>query len=203
MITIDVFKLFLPIAFTMINSTRFNHASLTPAATPDDIKRVQAHSLEIAQQLAVKRMECPSEPLELSNAPTQLRVQTDVAEVEQVLAWFTPFKDSAISLKVWLRCRLALTEGFTNVVRHAHAGKSVSEPIDLDVQLLGDRIEIRIWDQGAPFDLDAKLQQMSQSANFEEGGRGLLLMKNLTCYLSYTRTADSRNCLLLVFNRTV
>lgn len=71
--------------------------------------------------------------------------------------------------------------------------------IDLEVQVFDDRIEIRIWDQGAPFDLTERLQRMPRDLDTEaEGGRGLRLMERIADHLSYTRTGDTRNCLLIV-----
>lgn len=96
-------------------------------------------------------------------------------------------------------CQLALAEGFTNAVRHAHKGQSMDVLIDLEVQIFDDRLELRIWDQGGPFDLQARLHRMPQALDTEaEGGRGLRLMERIADYLSYTRTPDERNCLLLV-----
>lgn len=98
-----------------------------------------------------------------------------------------------------MECQLALAEGFTNAVRHAHQGQPIDVPIDLEVRVFDDRIEIRIWDRGAPFNLQERLKCMPVEMDTEaEGGRGLRLMERITDHLSYTRTQDARNCLLMV-----
>lgn len=97
-----------------------------------------------------------------------------------------------------MQCQLALAEGFTNAVRHAHEGKPESALIDIEVKLFGDHIEIRIWDQGDPFDLMARLHRMPEALDTDaEGGRGLRLMERIADHLSYVRMADQRNCLLI------
>ena len=128
-----------------------------------------------------------------------LQVNTDLDELTQVLEWFNQFNSPPMPHQAWMECQLALAEGFTNAVRHAHGGQPVDLLIDLEVQVFDERMEIRIWDQGAPFDLEERLHRMPSTIDTEaEGGRGLRLMERITDHLSYTRLQDSRNCLLLV-----
>lgn len=98
-----------------------------------------------------------------------------------------------------MQCQLALAEGFTNAVRHAHAGRPIDLLIDLEVQAFDDRLELRIWDQGSPFDLAQRLTALPEHVDTDaEGGRGLMLMKRIADVFTYTRTSGDRNCLLLV-----
>jgi len=128
-----------------------------------------------------------------------LQVNTDLDALAQVLEWFDQFNSPPMPLQAWMQCQLALAEGFTNAVRHAHHGRPMDVLIDLEVQVFSDRMEIRIWDQGAPFDLEKCLSLMPQELDSEaEGGRGLRLMERIADILSYTRTQDARNCLLIV-----
>lgn len=125
-----------------------------------------------------------------------LQVNTDLYALTEVLTWFDQFNGPPISYQTWLKCQLALAEGFTNAVRHAHRGKSSNLTIDLEVTVFSERLEIRIWDWGVPFDLDQALQKMPEKE--AEGGRGVPLMRRIADSLTYTRTADDRNCLLIV-----
>lgn len=128
-----------------------------------------------------------------------LQVNTDLNALSQVLEWFEQFNCSPTPPKAWLQCQLALAEGFTNAVRHAHLGQSTDLLIDLEVKAFNDCMEIRIWDQGAPFDLVQWLHTMPKEFDNEaEGGRGLRLMERIADVLTYTRTPDARNCLLIV-----
>jgi serine/threonine-protein kinase RsbW len=118
--------------------------------------------------------------------------------LNDVLLWFDQFNCPPIPFETWYLCQTVLAEGFTNAVRHAHH----SQPdllIHLKVVLSADRLEMRIWDQGAPFDLKAALNRLPPQIDLEaEGGRGLPLMQRICDHLSYTRTDDHRNCLLMV-----
>lgn len=134
-----------------------------------------------------------------SRLESRLRTNTDIHALAQVLAWFDQFNQPTLPYPVWLQCQLALAEGFTNAVRHAHKGQSKDVAIDIEVKVLDQALEIRIWDQGAEFDLEKALSKMPTEVDREsEGGRGLQLMHRLADTLSYTRTTDQRNCLLIV-----
>ena len=128
-----------------------------------------------------------------------LQVNTDLKALNQVLAWFDQFNCPPVSYQNWLQCQLALVEGFTNAVRHAHQGQPSDRLISLEVAIFTEHVEMKIWDYGAPFNLSQMLQSMPQELDSEaEGGRGLRLMQRLADSLSYTRTLDDRNCLLLI-----
>lgn len=127
-----------------------------------------------------------------------LQVKTNLAELHQILNWFEQQKLDTIPQLVWLQCQTALAEGFTNAVRHAHSMKSAETPIDIELIFLEQYLEMRIWDYGAPFNLEAMLQtipeQVSQHAT---GGRGLRFISRVADRFHYIREGD-RNCWLFV-----
>jgi serine/threonine-protein kinase RsbW len=128
-----------------------------------------------------------------------LQVNTDLDALAQVLEWFDQFNHPPIPSRTWMQCQLALAEGFTNAVRHAHRNQPADLAINVEAQVLEDRIEIRIWDQGGPFDLVQWLASMPKELDSEaEGGRGLRLMERIADKLSYSRMQDDRNCLLII-----
>jgi len=139
---------------------------------------------------------------------TQLQAPSSLDVLANVLLWFDQLYQSFIPKSLWLRCQLALAEGFTNAVRHAHKGRSSDLYIDLEVTILDRQIEIRIWDFGEPFDLLKKIQDILakmkdkptdiNSLSCGGGGRGLLLMYDIADYLSYEQSEDGRNCLLII-----
>nr|WP_228056028.1 ATP-binding protein [Microcoleus sp. LEGE 07076] len=132
-----------------------------------------------------------------------LQVNTGLSGLERVLSWFGQLYDPRIPTSVWIRCQLALAEGFTNAVRHAHEGKPANLPIDIEVAVCTECLEINIWDSGAAFDLEQKIKDMSEKKAREAGGGwGLKLMKDISDSLSYSRTPDGRNCLSIVKNYT-
>jgi len=134
---------------------------------------------------------------------SSLQVNTDLNALMQVLSWFDQFNAPPLIYQTWLQCQLAIAEGFTNAVRHAHRGQPLETVIELEVRLFTDRLEIRIWDQGLPFNLNQRLQEIPQEIDcYAEGGRGLRLMQRIADSLSYTRTPDHRNCLLIIKHYT-
>jgi serine/threonine-protein kinase RsbW len=139
-------------------------------------------------------------PLE-SPKKVKIAVSTDLSLLSQVLVWFDQFKQAALPYAVWLQCQLALAEGFTNAVRHAHQGKPSETPIEIEVSTRSEAIEIRIWDQGSGFDLEKSLSKIPAFVDLlAEGGRGLKIIEKSADVFSYTRTNDHRNCLLIVKN---
>ncbi|MGA9383017.1 MAG: anti-sigma regulatory factor [Phormidium sp.] len=128
-----------------------------------------------------------------------IQLRTDLKALTDVLIWFDQLYNLVIPREVWLRCQLALAEAFTNAVRHAHKNQPSEVPIDIEVTLTENCIEMRIWDYGSPFDLKDKLKLMpTNHENDSSGGRGLRLLEAIADDLNYTRTAEQRNCLVMV-----
>jgi serine/threonine-protein kinase RsbW len=131
-----------------------------------------------------------------------LQVPTELEALKQVLQWFEGLVFPLVSQKMGWQCEVALVEAFTNAVRHAHRNLPQSTPIDLEVELLPNFLEMRIWDQGESFDLEGKLLKGEQEANSassmeKEGGRGLQFIKKLTDELQYLNLPNHRNCLIM------
>jgi serine/threonine-protein kinase RsbW len=127
-----------------------------------------------------------------------LVVDSRLTALLRVQRWF---KDVCNSLEAdldWVKdsfdyLNLALAEGFTNAVRHAHAKLPPETPITIDVALQGERVDIHIWDHGAPFDPD-NLNEPEPGSVLQGGGYGWFLLRRLADKVTYHRT-DDRNCL--------
>ena len=133
---------------------------------------------------------------------TYFQVSSDLESLDKVLSKFNKVKQSIIPKTDWLQCRLALAEAFTNAVRHAHKDITTEIQIEIEIILLQESIEMRIWDYGPPFDLEeAMVQNLSQPKNSYAGsGRGIEILSKIADHLSYVRTDDNRNCLLIIKN---
>jgi len=128
-----------------------------------------------------------------------LRVNTDLNELIRVLSWFDSFYQSEIPKEVWLQCQTALAEGLTNAIRHAHKNQPLATPIDIALSISVNALDIRIWDHGPPFNFANQLAQSSDAVEVHKaGGRGLQILRSVADQLSYSRTEDNRNCLLIV-----
>ncbi|MFQ3616254.1 MAG: ATP-binding protein [Cyanobacteriota bacterium] len=133
----------------------------------------------------------------------QIQVDTQLSELNHVLTWFDSLRCLGIPELVWLQCQLALAEGFTNAVRHAHRNCSPDTPIEISVTIFKEFIEIQIWDCGPTFNLRKMLEAIPDQVDRDAaGGRGLLLMKKTADVLDYRRSPDQRNCLLFVKHYT-
>ncbi len=129
----------------------------------------------------------------------QLQVATELEALKEVLQWYEKSISPRLPEKTGWQCEVALVEAFTNAVRHAHQDLPANTPIDLEVELYPNSLEMRVWDRGKPFDLKAQLQ--ANQDNFtsleKEGGRGLQFIKKLTDELQYLSNLDYRNCLVI------
>jgi serine/threonine-protein kinase RsbW len=127
------------------------------------------------------------------------KVKGDLKALDQVLHYFDQLYQPSIPKKDWLQCQLALAEGFTNAVRHAHKNLSAEIPIEVEIVLNRQSIEMRIWDSGPHFDLNSFLKKVAERNNrLSEHGQGLIILQKIASLLSYTRTSDDRNCLLII-----
>ncbi len=88
-----------------------------------------------------------------------LQVNTDLNALTRVLEWFEQLKDLSLPNEVWWNFQLALAEGFTNAVRHAHKNLPVETPVQLEIIVFNGRLELKVWDCGPYFDFDAKLKE--------------------------------------------
>ncbi len=131
-----------------------------------------------------------------SSRRISLRVSSRVQALANVLSWFDQLSSAFVNQEDWEQCRIALAEGFTNAVKHAHGHLSPETPIDLTAICEGAAVEIQIWDQGKPFNLQHYLERLSpQGPRDAESGRGIRLIREIADHFHYERTPDGRNCL--------
>ncbi|XFA73949.1 ATP-binding protein [Thermosynechococcaceae cyanobacterium Okahandja] len=127
-----------------------------------------------------------------------LTLGSDLNQLEVLLEWFNRYRPPLLPLEEWLKLELALAEGFTNAVRHAHRDRPKETPIRVELSLAETMIELKIWDQGPGFDLLSHLRRLpAQIAVDAEGGRGLRLLATIVDELSYTPVDAGGNCLVL------
>ena len=133
--------------------------------------------------------------------PTQIKIEvnSDLKAVDQVLLQFNKLYHSTILQQDWLQCQLALVEGFTNAVRHAHKNLPPETPIRIAISLDLKKIAIHIWDYGEPFDLEHFITTISQTdGNWQGSGRGIAIMHQIADTLSYKRVSALQNCLTII-----
>ncbi len=130
-----------------------------------------------------------------------LTVSSHLEELSAVQQWFQTLIAAFAADTPWVdeqfdQLNLALAEGFTNAVRHAHANLPGTTPIDIELSLQHEKIEIRIFDRGAPFDPNSLSEP--QPGSLRESGYGWFLLRRLADRVTYDCERDQRNCLRIV-----
>jgi len=138
--------------------------------------------------------------MDLTVRQEHLKIGSRLDLVNQVQRWFSEVCRSLDDDSDWVkgytdRLMLALTEGFTNAVRHAHAKLPPDTHIMIDVAVAPNRVEIRIWDYGDPF--NPELLPEPKPGELLESGYGWFLLRRLADKVTYERIQE-RNCLFIV-----
>ncbi len=137
-----------------------------------------------------------------------LQVPSELEAMTTILEWFDQFNRAPVPEHLWIEGQTGLMEGFTNVVRHAHKHLSSQIHVDLAIQISSAHFQIRIWDQGKTFNLEAALEDVSQKIsehtfnplNHETSWGCIFLLKLRKDYgwtVTYTHESIDRNCLIL------
>lgn len=124
-------------------------------------------------------------------------VASDLLCLGEVLAKYEQVKPESVNQRLWLECQLALAEGFTNAVRHAHKNMPSDTTVEIEIMINSCWLEIKIWDHGNPFNLISFQESLSQLDDLKTGGRGIEILGKVADELKYERYPDDRNCLLI------
>lgn len=131
----------------------------------------------------------------------QFKVNSNLQELESVLSQFNQIYDEFIPDRDWLKCKLALAEGFTNAVRHAHKNLSMKIPITIEAVLEPTTLVICIWDFGDRFDLNQYIQEkLDKSPSWISSGRGVAILTQIADRLEYQHIEHKGNRLLIIKN---
>ena len=137
-----------------------------------------------------------------------IQVNSDIYALAQLQEWFHQFQKLLPKL-TWMQCNLVLVEVFTNVVSYAHEGLAEETPIDIEININDTEysLELKIWDFGEPFDLEAEIERAAiesqKNQDFESvddiptGGRGLMIAKTVADDIRYDTLSDGRNCFVM------
>jgi serine/threonine-protein kinase RsbW len=90
---------------------------------------------------------------------------------------------------------MATDEATNNIMRHAHRDRPHA-PIQIQCHFLSEGIEVRLLDQGAPFDITT-VPHLDPS-ELRIGGRGVFLMRTLMDELSSHPRGEGGNTLRMV-----
>lgn len=122
--------------------------------------------------------------------PSDLRLLALARAFVQAVCQVAGFDDRATHAIV-----MATDEATNNVIRHAHSGHPEA-PLQIQCLFVKDGIEVRLIDEGAPFDLNAVPHL--DPAELRVGGRGVFLMRALMDELSCQPRGDRGNTLRMI-----
>ncbi len=131
---------------------------------------------------------------------SRLEIASTLDGLRVVLDWFDQFQTLPIPQIVWMQCQVALIEGFTNAVRHAHRGLPPETLVEVEAIAQSDSLTLRVWDRGPGFNFEATLKNKVKAMSPDnEGGRGLSIMGKVADEVQYLTEepaqGDRRNCL--------
>ncbi len=98
------------------------------------------------------------------------------------------------------RVLIILEEMFLNLVKYAT--NSVTQDVDVRLEVVGDRILVEIVDDGPPFD-PRGAPEFDRTKPLEErgtGGMGIQIVRNLAREIQYERRGDRNHLRLVVAN---
>jgi anti-sigma regulatory factor (Ser/Thr protein kinase) len=122
--------------------------------------------------------------------PSDLRLLTLARAFVEAVCQVAGMDDSATHAVV-----LATDEATNNVMRHAHRG-SPEKLLLIQCRIQPGRLELRLADQGPPFDIDAVPQ--IDPGEIRPGGRGVYLMRRLMDELEVLPREEGGNVLRMV-----
>ena len=132
----------------------------------------------------------PSEPPWCLTIPSDLRLLALARAFVEGVCHVAGLDEKATNAIV-----MATDEATNNVIRHAHCGHPEA-PLQIQCFFCPEGIEVRLLDEGAPFDLAAVPHL--DPAELRVGGRGVFLMRALMDELSCQPRGERGNTLRMV-----
>jgi serine/threonine-protein kinase RsbW len=132
----------------------------------------------------------------------RVTIDSNLAEVRQVRRALSALVgESPLSAEEWYQVKVCIAEAVNNAIIHAY-GRRHGYPVEVEVELLADRVVSRIADFGKPMP-EGALRQKPQLdycprdvAGLPEGGMGLYIMHQVMDRVEY-ESKNGRNVLTL------
>ena len=82
---------------------------------------------------------------------------------------------------------MALREGLANAIKHGNL-QNATKRVDVEMEVLGDTLQIRIRDEGAGFEPQDVADPLAPENRLKTSGRGIFYMKTFMDDVSFRRT---------------
>lgn len=158
------------------------HGSLPPEQVLENLRaRTEGH--EVRDDLACVAVRV------LRVGGDRMAVESLPARLARVRAFLREECEAHASEKELADLELAVTEAFTNIVRHAYGGDA-GGLVGVEVDAGPGEVVIRLLDRGPPLD-PARLHELAEDTpEPADGGYGLFLIHTLTDEVDYARDGD-------------
>ena len=123
------------------------------------------------------------------------KVETTFEALPEILEWCEQFVDGVVQKKFVVQFQVILAESISKVVRDIHKNLPSTTPIEVELKLFTDYLEIRILEQGKPFYLLASLIADLPHENDYCGN--IYVIPRLIDELCYITLPDKGNCLIM------
>ena len=144
-------------------------------------------------------LQIPSEARDTDNVSFEYTMKNELTEVENVLLAFDKFSEKySLPAAVCHDVKLAFDELLNNTISYGFNDDAEHE-IRISIERLADRLDIKIVDDGTPFDPLLK-ETPDVETSMEErgiGGLGIYLVRNLMDDVSYQHQ-EGKNIITLV-----
>jgi serine/threonine-protein kinase RsbW len=132
----------------------------------------------------------------------RVTIDSNLAEVRQVRRALSALvEEGPLSPEEWYQVKVCIVEAVNNAIIHAY-GRQGGHPVEVEVELLADRVVCRIADFGKPMSEGAWRQKPrldycpKDVAGLPEGGMGLYIMHQVMDRVEYA-SEGGRNVLAL------
>lgn len=123
------------------------------------------------------------------------KVETTLEALPEILEWCEQFVDGVVQKKFVVLFQWILAESFSEVVRNIHKNLPSTTPIEVELKLFTDYLEIQILEQGKPFYLLAYLMAGLPYEN--DYCADICVIPHLIDELRYITLPDKGNCLIM------
>jgi serine/threonine-protein kinase RsbW len=174
-----------PIAADWDEAIRLVQGIATPAKDANRLTETAAD----APRLSQSQIEVPS----VQEGELKLAVKNEIVELKSVMTTLAQFFEAHhVPHRAAYAINLAVDELVVNVIRYAFVDDD-PHMIDLELQIRGEQVILRIVDDGRPFDPRSGPALDLHAEERQAGGLGLIMVLDMVDVLNYQRRDDKNH----------
>ena len=120
----------------------------------------------------------------------KLAIPSDVSYIKKISNEILTYLERlGVDQSVQFDIRLSFEEALRNAIEHGNDYKK-DLPVEVSYEVRGDRVDIKIEDQGAGFDFRNVGDPRDEKNIMKEGGRGVFLIRKLMDKVTYNKKGN-------------